>query len=101
MAVVCGNCKQVYGKTVTSIITHPTAADVRKCYENKYAWEAYLESGEAEAEAAAEAWAEGAWLRHAENAGWQETELTRQVEDSRGVVQFDEAYATALAALGG
>jgi uncharacterized membrane protein len=43
-----------------------------------------------------ESQAENAWLRHAENAGWMEAEAERQWEDSRGVIQFDEALAAAL-----
>ncbi len=40
--------------------------------------------------------AENAWLIHAENAGWQETELERQYEDAMGVIPFSEAYAASL-----
>gem|GEM_PF-4963487 len=41
----------------------------------------------------AELYAENAWLRHAENAGWEDSEMERQIEAERGVIQFSDAYA--------
>lgn len=43
----------------------------------------------------AEIAAENAWLHHAENANWEEYELERYMEDSRGVIQFEDAMAAA------
>lgn len=41
----------------------------------------------------AELYAENAWLRHAENAGWEDSEMERQIEAERGVIPFSDAYA--------
>lgn len=46
-------------------------------------------------DARAEVQAENAWLRHAESVGWQETALERQIEQARGVISFEDAYAAA------
>lgn len=62
-------------------------------------YETAMDAAEAEyyaREAAAERWAEDAWLRHAENAGWQETALEEQIENERGVIQFADAFKMAL-----
>ena len=56
-----------------------------------------LTAEEAAAQQEAEIWAENAWLRHAENAGWEETELERQIEAERGVIPFDVAMRQAEA----
>lgn len=40
-------------------------------------------------------WAEGAYVRNAEQAGYWEAAAERAWEDSRGVVQFDDAYRAA------
>lgn len=45
---------------------------------------------------AGEIWAENAWLRHAESAGFDESQLEADYERSLGVVPFSEAYAANL-----
>lgn len=39
--------------------------------------------------------AENAWLHHAENAGWQETQAEEEYERAMGVIPFSEAYLNA------
>lgn len=85
MSIRCGSCKD----------RHDTVGDVRDCFAEAAHWNEV----DSEANYLAEAAAENAWLRHAEDAGWQEALLDRAMEDARGVVQFEDAYAMAMGEL--
>lgn len=71
--------------------THESVAEVKNCY----AYEAYCNSPEAEADARAEAEAEMAYERHLEDRGWMEAAAFEEWEASRGVVQFRDAMEAA------
>lgn len=90
MPIRCGNRKAHGGDPKPY---HPTKEDVRRCHLTEGGIASIREQSDADSEAAAEAWAESAWLRAAENAGADEADLERQVEASRGVVSFADASA--------
>lgn len=55
---------------------HADAENVRACYQL---------TARMELDSAAEIWAEGALVRHLENAGWQDTLLEEQMNAQRGI----------------
>jgi hypothetical protein len=75
--------------------THESVADVKDCF----AYEAYCNSPEAEADARAEAEAEMAYERHLEDRGWMEAAAFEEWEASRGVIPFHVAAEMADARL--
>jgi len=100
MSVRCGNkIHQHFAVELEGMAHHhDSVAQVRLCYSREDGIRSHEEIGQLEewaAQQAGELWAESAWLRHAENAGWEDAEFDRQMEDARGVVQFEDAYAAA------
>lgn len=88
---VCGACSAAFSYPgVRRKVRHASVAHIRMCW-----WI----TKELEAQSRAEQWAEGALVRHYENAGWAEVQAERDWEDRRGVVQFDVAFRRAMAAL--
>jgi|SRR6185369_1133149 phage protein D len=67
-------------------VYHESVAAVKVCHQTMYA-EVAQQQAEIEAEQRNE--------RYFEDRGWEESLAERAWEDSRGVVQFDEAYRNA------
>lgn len=103
MSVRCGNPvhKNFAAELERTIPHHDSVAQVKLCYAREGGIRSHEEVAILDhwaAESEAEIYAENAWLRHAESAGWEEAELDRQMEDRRGVIQFSDALAASEAA---
>jgi hypothetical protein len=90
--VTCADCSKFFGR----VIKHEDAAAVRRCYDLdpfEGVDPAALEA-EARAERAAELAAERFW-EDPYGRGAEAAAFDRQMEDARGVIQWEDAYAAA------
>lgn len=90
MVVRCGN--PIHEEQVADEHHHANVAEVRSCFLTApvVSIEEADYDEDQRAQQAGELWAENAWLRAAENSGWEEAELDARMEAARGVIPFGE-----------
>lgn len=85
----------IHSRDAGKVVKHDSVDQVRECHEREH-YNDYL-AGIDDWDGALQA--ELAYERHLEDRGRDEAELDRRMEDARGVIQFEDAYAAALAGL--